>query len=912
MGLKKTFRITADSETGSISSSISFYRGNSVAIQIGIFNEDLVVDHTQIASLRLEIKSTLDEGFVPEIAKDITSFSALTADTWEAETAQHCTVSLLPGDTNHAPGKYFLVIVAVGTGGEELTAKVGRVNIINDGYDGLNASPPTIAGRSYYSTTEINGLLDPIRAALTNNYDAISSTFAGLAGGTNSTGETIFGYVYNDGDPDNNGVWYKENGSSTWVLQEDNDAARLLEIERSGVVASRRKLILNKDDGYIYFPELWFQRQGTGPVTIINPANSDYNSNGEVVTIGGVKYFRAPLGVNFQHFIFLDVSKYNESPKQFPIVYNSGNAATPAFSDDVVFLGSTLGNEFSSHLSFDTVDSSSDTIESLALGIVSNDAELLELNRRGIILPDKPLIFSKDDGYLYIPNFILKLRGQAGFYGVNPNNSDYDGNSEVVTISGTKYFRIVIGQNFSEDYYYDWNKTQESPKQFPIVKYQGSNTPSEPYSRYLVKIGASWEGLFNTSLPYVIQENGRTFGLSELDTRLNTAEEAAETVALSDPNILFPDNIYILNGRELPIYVENLYPVRPMPGNAEFIYRTLLSNKPKSEFTRRQFLLNDSELGTTLDLYLKDTNTDSVLYKKTVNVRKAPASTSATINWNPIGDSITNRETASKAKAKLESLGATVNMIGTLNMNGGVVGEGRESWSISNFYGGDNLRGTSPIVPSSTSPSSVLLNPFLKLADSRDKAVNPQWCFTNTGVDEETNYQTNPNLGDYYIFDYAYYLSQQGFTTPEVITVALGVNDSEQLAQGDVLGRISGGLAFIINRIKSAAPNAKIGVVSEALGMSMTLTQYNQEIVPIIKKKLELFDDVQTDVHVVPVWAHQATDVAFPASNGATNSQTGVITQIVSDSLHPDDFGREQYAEVVAAFVMWCISELGL
>ena len=163
--------------------------------------------------------------------------TSLTVENWRAETDQFCTFAIPGADTGITAGSsYLLVIDALDTSGDKTTFLAGKIRVIDSGTAASTISSP--GDTQYYSATVSDSRyarksLEAEVAALTTSAGVPLTTeksklLSGLSSGTNSSGDTIFGFVYDDTTSTNNGLYYKEDGSSTWNLSPGSDSAQLL------------------------------------------------------------------------------------------------------------------------------------------------------------------------------------------------------------------------------------------------------------------------------------------------------------------------------------------------------------------------------------------------------------------------------------------------------------------------------------------------------------------------------------------------------------------------------------------------------------------------------------------------------------------------------------------------------------
>lgn len=293
----------------------------------------------------------------------------------------------------------------------------------------------------------------------------------------------------------------------------------------------------------------------------------------------------------------------------------------------------------------------------------------------------------------------------------------------------------------------------------------------------------------------------------------------------------------------------------------------------------------------------------------------APASLSGvSLRLHQIGDSKTAFGVPTMLKNYLASYGATTTLMGIVP-NTGNYGEGRVGWKSSNYIGLSNqASGVAQIVPSTTSPGSTSANPFLKVATTADLTNHPDWCFRNTGAYTELSYVSDPvKTGTFYIFDYANYLSATGQAAPNVVLLALGVNDLTFDGTATALTQTKLAFTIMASQIKAAVPSVKIGIIPmDGIG---TTTQGNTDWLggaALIESGIQLAQTLNTtvgNVDVVPIWAHMNRDFSFPY--GTPTSLTATSSEQVnsiSDRIHFSQYGRAEYANAAAAYVAYALN----
>lgn len=381
--------------------------------------------------------------------------------------------------------------------------------------------------------------------------------------------------------------------------------------------------------------------------------------------------------------------------------------------------------------------------------------------------------------------------------------------------------------------------------------------------------------------------------------------------------MLISPSVFLVKGVKLPIYKSSLFSTSQQ--NSIDTVKTYLSyieedGTPQYKHFTEDIDLDGSTLSNSFSLNMRP-NILTTWYSQTIDKHYAdPASKTQKPKIIMIGDSLTDNYIPKYTKDKLTALGIISSMHGTITNLGEEKGEGRPSWCYAHYIGRDTILGISPgtnqISPQpSGSTSNLNSNPFLKLATEQEKTDHPTWCFRNTGTFNELSYyEDSDKTGDFYIFDFDFYLTQHGLQEPDIVTIALGTNDINKAYVYNITGLESCrlGLEIMVKRIKEARPNIKVAIVpAPAWGNTTWDTNVSAWIENCIKD-IETF--ALTDVYIVPVWAHMNRIFIFPHTSTTVTSTSKEIKNINSDAVHFDTPGRKQYANVMTSWIVNMLS----
>lgn len=194
----------------------------------------------------------------------------------------------------------------------------------------------------------------------------------------------------------------------------------------------------------------------------------------------------------------------------------------------------------------------------------------------------------------------------------------------------------------------------------------------------------------------------------------------------------------------------------------------------------------------------------------------------------------------------------------------------------------------------------------MKLATETDKTNYPDYCFTyvegSTGTRQSYTEAQDKNQ-NFYIFDFAWYLTIRQVETPDVVFFLLGVNGS--IENYDIY------MPWIIDRIIQACPNAYIGInVCQAIRLE---SDADDEVEEMQEKFKMLYDYVSEKANpklkVVSLHAHQSPEFShnFEFSDG-DNEYTSKAT-VKGGYLHMMNNGYLQDAKCIGAYIAYCLPD---
>ena len=429
-----------------------------------------------------------------------------------------------------------------------------------------------------------------------------------------------------------------------------------------------------------------------------------------------------------------------------------------------------------------------------------------------------------------------------------------------------------------------------------------------------VVVGTMW--ITATEFPQVSGNFQYTVnGKTSYQDNLTNAEDSIKTLQdivasdLVDNRILAGDEIYMINGEELPIYKSSM-----LIKDTEGIKSAVSYNKkgsslaPRTEFFDGNILLQPSNLGTDIKLLAFDKyNTQSYLLKDIkVNKVESNHKEGQTVKILCIGDDLINDKTAYYLKNKLTSLGLTSTMLGTM-VNSTVYGEGRDGWFYSTFVGasGRGIQEGKITPQTSKASSSILLNPFVRVANADDKANKPNDCYRATGAYIEKNYYNDSDKnGAFYIFDFANYMEVQGIETPDVVVLAI----KPELVQAYTEDMVSTNMIYlkqIVSGIRAALPNTYIALIPQ-YACSSVFGDVWETTYKMVEETVKYVTSLNDDkVKVLSSWLHMGREFGTEYTKTNTSNDQLYSKYILEPSNSKlSESAKIELANSIAAFIM--------
>lgn len=406
---------------------------------------------------------------------------------------------------------------------------------------------------------------------------------------------------------------------------------------------------------------------------------------------------------------------------------------------------------------------------------------------------------------------------------------------------------------------------------------------------------------------------------STLGNRLRALESGGASFdSLFEPVI--PDRLYLIDGREY-----TLFPAQMIDDIAadRGRFRFALSTDPVGGDYRKPVNLRG---GSTSSLVLKPTDFENQnvrldfidLYgpqgtqkSRKIKVRKVPQDNiiGLTKKVLVIADSIGDwNGSVTRSIHRLNSMGAAITTIGTLEMRGyipgdpSLLGEARGGKEFSDFIYMD----TDHMSPVTNTTAGV--NAYLALADEGEytgKRMKNPFVRPSTGGDPADR------IFNGYIFDMRFYLNRFGFADPDAVYIGLGTNDiSQQYANPTLaLQQIMNGVRVMTAQTRAALPNAKIIFSWHSLGRNEDgrWQAVHLKFLRSVLQYLRALND--PNVYVLPAYCSVNRDTGH--ATGGTVDATGLETNNTYDGIHYNYSGIDQFAEISAAFFAGVLTNAG-
>lgn len=354
-----------------------------------------------------------------------------------------------------------------------------------------------------------------------------------------------------------------------------------------------------------------------------------------------------------------------------------------------------------------------------------------------------------------------------------------------------------------------------------------------------------------------------------------------------------PDELWLQSGKHTTFYIDNLSGsytgtdlVATLSGDVALGTE---GARTVSFRVNEPVQIETDRIDTSAMLTIRTARAPWQEWRKSLAIRKAPATAAKTVAYAQIGDSLTNRYIPTNVVRALKARGLTQSAsigVGTINSLGGAKAEGREGkqWGEHTYQ----LTSLQPVTDVSA---------YNALSDADKMGYNPFIRPAVSGDDQSLVFNG-------YIFDYAFYLQRFGLVTPTHVVIALGTNDISY-SSANALNYCANGARVMIQQILAVNSTIKVGLMQHAVARSAEgdsrWAQHNALQRQIIGYLRSL---ANSRVTLLPSYAHQSRDAGWAVSASATASDTGLQTVAVADSIHFDPPNQHLAAEIIANWII--------
>lgn len=351
------------------------------------------------------------------------------------------------------------------------------------------------------------------------------------------------------------------------------------------------------------------------------------------------------------------------------------------------------------------------------------------------------------------------------------------------------------------------------------------------------------------------------------------------------------------------------------------------SKLPSYKYSADMLSVSYQEAGDQAVLVPDWERIENVKYGVGLTVRKKQVSSivNKTLNVMCFGASSTDSGLASYLRLLFTELGLTFVPVGTKYDYYGSRCEGRGGWAAAMYTGISSLdNAATPVVVPLAAPGATTTayeNPFLYLATPADKTNRPNWCFRRTagGARAEKSYTTDTDKsGDFYIFDFARYMSDRSVTAPDAITIQLGMNDYYTTYYSTAQAGVNYALAIdiIYSQIRAALPNVPI-FFTTYLPRYTNTAGYSS--VSAIRNLVDILNGYvstksgDANLHVISTHCLMNPDLGFDFNLGGAIDASGNNTKLLSlaapaDGVHGQKNYYQEFARVVAGGLLTVMS----
>ena len=449
-----------------------------------------------------------------------------------------------------------------------------------------------------------------------------------------------------------------------------------------------------------------------------------------------------------------------------------------------------------------------------------------------------------------------------------------------------------------------------------------------------------------SKLGVVVDINSKYYKLNGIvySKELNLQDINTEDITEFERQIIMGKHLYCIDGEILPLYKSSLVTSNKV--------KTLCLLQKIKEWNRFSEINFDFPKYNYFDhaLYFDATDTPDVVTLSQINstenvmfavrnimvhhVDKSILS-GKTVKYLPYGASNTGFGWGRIVAEYLKKFSCTVKTIGVLRQGGNLsgtsdpcYGEGRGGWGYLTYIGKKPYNQgswiTYPPAEQAKDTFTYTMNPFMRPVTDDDKQNYPEYCFpdyTHAGQDGANTYEVwslkeirekgfdEASYGQFYIYDFQWYIDNRPVEVPDVMTIQLGLNDSPAITASQFA------LPWILGSITKVAPNCKIGICpSPAVQQTISGDNYVNNYSSYnnwLNTYLEDLGNSNVTVLNLAASMNRQFDFAFNSVLGTNVSEDGNLTEKVQvtknneygGSIHSDNNGLMEIGKCIGAFV---------
>jgi hypothetical protein len=400
---------------------------------------------------------------------------------------------------------------------------------------------------------------------------------------------------------------------------------------------------------------------------------------------------------------------------------------------------------------------------------------------------------------------------------------------------------------------------------------------------------------------------------SSAHAKLKAAYAAAEAQGITDgPEILYPADMWMIEGRPQQIFVPNLFEDRTEGGSAKVTFVTTPRNSGEQyqaqQASTGSITIDPDRVGRTGQIVVRKTLADlddRFLNSVTINVAPRWTIRGATPKLLFVGDSLTYQTGVPvMVKRKLTALNITPTFVGTLTtvedgVNASTVAEGRPGVEAGQLINATVPNATVTCAPLAAGSETAYTTTY---TETQRREANPFVRLTTGGDDPTFVYNG-------WIVDIANYISRFSLSTPDYLIFSPGTNDvghaTDDTELEDALDRFEAAITIFTTQMIAANSSAKVAIVCHPLPRSVAGdARWEDKQVALIKRAVDTVATLVAAgkaVKLLPGWAHASLDAGWSTTAGTT--AYGQNSATLDDTLHYEGVASDQIAEMISAWI---------